>query len=213
MTKDPKSSGRVTVPPIQQNFQTAVQKAILALSGQSPEQMVWLGAAGTGQVWELPVLDGVLRVDISTGKVCTSDNREVSRWWRVLVLHYLAIRDHNSSGLPEIVFGDIPSARTYAGIYHQRVIARLCRTAGRDAQTLRHAAEALSARFVDAGDMAFDLDVLPRLSVRVIWYAGDDELPPSATLLLPGRIEAFFCTEDIVVLSESVVSRLSGCEF
>jgi len=53
-------------------------------------------------------------------------------------------------------------------------------------------------------------DVFPRLTLRLVWHAPDEEFPPSATLLLPDNIEAFFVAEDIVVLSECLVARLGG---
>ena len=53
-------------------------------------------------------------------------------------------------------------------------------------------------------------DELPRVSLRLIWHAADEEFPPSATLLLPANIEEYFCSEDIVVLSECLVARLGG---
>ena len=63
------------------------------------------------------------------------------------------------------------------------------------------------------GDAAFDFDMFPRVCVRLIWHAADEEFPPSATLLLPANIDAFFCIEDIVVLSERLVARLGGRGF
>jgi hypothetical protein len=50
--------------------------------------------------------------------------------------------------------------------------------------------------------------MFPRICLRLIWHAPDDEFPPSATILLPAAIESFFCTEDIVVLSERLTARL-----
>ena len=113
----------------------------------------------------------------------------------------------------EVTFADLPSARTYAGVYHQRAIARLCATAGKDAERFTASALAVGGRAATGGDAAFEFDVFPRLSVRAIWYAADAEFPPSATLLLPRNIEAYLCTEDIVVLSERLVSRLGGRGF
>ena len=55
--------------------------------------------------------------------------------------------------------------------------------------------------------------MFPRVIHRLIWHAADDEFPPSATILLPSNIEEFFCSEDIVVLSESLVARLAGKPF
>ena len=72
------------------------------------------------------------------------------------------------------------------------------------------AAIRLGGRAIAAGDVAFDFDIFPRLTLRLVWYAGDDELPPDATLLLPPNIESYFTAEDVVVLSERLVSRLAG---
>ena len=93
------------------------------------------------------------------------------------------------------------------------MIARLCATAGRDAQRLTAAAESLGGKAAAGGDAAFDFWVFPRILLRLIWHAPDDEFPPSATLLLPANVESYFCSEDIVVLSESLVARLGGRPF
>ena len=111
---------------------------------------------------------------------------------------------------PEIVFADLPMARTYARVYQERAIGRLCATVGRDAEKLRRAATALGGRAVAGGDAAFEFDVLPRLRLRLIWHEADEEFSPSATILLPANIESYFCIEDIVVLSERVVAWLAG---
>jgi len=52
--------------------------------------------------------------------------------------------------------------------------------------------------------------MFPRVILRLVCYAADEEFPPPATILLPSNIEDYFCSEDIVVLSECLVSRL--CE-
>ena len=108
---------------------------------------------------------------------------------------------------------DLATARSYAGVYDGRVIARLCHTAGRDAETLGAAAARLGGQPVEAGDAAFDFRIFPRLTLRLIWHAPDEEFPPLATLLLPGNVESYFCSEDVVVLSESLVARLGGRPF
>jgi hypothetical protein len=84
---------------------------------------------------------------------------------------------------------------------------------GLDRDSLRRAAVALGAKEAPAGDLGFDFQVFPRVAVRLVWYEGDDEMGPSASLLLPGNIESFFCVEDIVVLSERLVARLAGGAF
>lgn len=201
------------LPPPQHNLQDATDKAVAALAGQSAEQMVRLGAERTGDTWRLRVLNDLLDVDITGGQALTSAGKPVRPAWRLLVLHYLVADVKPDDGAPEITFADLPAARAYASVYQQRVNSRLCATAGRDLATLRDRADAIGARPAAGGDAAFDIKVFPRITTRLIWYAADDEFPPSATLLLTANIERFFCVEDIVVMSELIVSRLSGQPF
>ncbi len=177
------------------------------------EQMLWLGARPEGSLWRLAVLDDSLILDLAARRIATSAGREVGPVWRILLLHYLAVASRPETLEAEITFADLPTARTYTGVYHQRVIARLCAIFGRDVERLRNATKSLGGRILTGGDTVFDIDVFPRLCVRVIWHAADEEFPPSATLLLPANIESYFCIEDIVVLSERLVSRLGGKDF
>ncbi len=199
--------------PAQDNLARATELALAAVARQTDDQLTWLGAQRDGHPWRLPVLEDKLHVDLATGRIRTSAGREVGPHWSILVLHYLAVADRPERRQPETTFAELPTARSYSDVYHQRVIARLCATAGRDAQTLSAAAGALGGRPAEGGDVAFDFDLFPRVAMRLIWHAPDEEFPSSATLLLPQNIESYLPSEDIVVLSERLVSRLGGRPF
>jgi len=210
------SPKRPGVPPPQDNLVRAIGLAHEALTDQGDEQLLWLGAGPSGNGWRLPVLGETLQLDQAARRLATSTGREVGPHWTILVLHYLAIRSRPEKCPPETTFADLATARSYAGVYQGRVISRLCYTAGRDLDMLSAAAVGLGGQGIeaaDSADAAFDFQVFPQLSLRLIWYAADDEFPPSATLLLPANIESYFCPEDIVVLSESLVARLGGRPF
>ena len=206
------------VPPPQHNLQTATDLAFAALEGQSPEQLRWLGAEEGGDAWRVRVLGSPLEVrpekrSVRLATEGSGAGAEVSASWRLLVLHYLGVRERPERRSPAITFAHLPGGRTYASVYEQRVLRRLCATAGRDRRRLTAAAEALGGRPAEGGDAAFDFAVFPRVDMRLIWHAPDEEFPPSAVLLLPENIEELLCIEDIVVLSEGVVARLSGRSF
>lgn len=201
-------SSRKTSP--QQNFQIAQDRAFSLVVPQSAEKLLWLGAKLRDDVWLLPVLNETFYVDLGGRRITTPDGTGVGSPWGILALHYLAITTYPEPCQPEVTFADLGTARSYAGVYHQRVIGRLCATVGRDIAKLRAAAETLGGRRIDAGDLAFDFDLFSRFTVRLVWHSPDEEFPPSATLLLPANAEAYFCSEDLVVLSEQLVSRLSG---
>ena len=213
MNDNSKSPGLLGVPPPQHNLQRATNLALQNLQDQSNQQIQWLGANLVDQNWQLPVFDSTLSVNVSSGKVTTPEGKDVSAMWRIMVLHYLGVKNKPEHGTAEITFADLPSGRAYAGVYQGRVIGRLCSTAGRDIDILRKAAIKIGAQIAEGGDAAFDFTIFPRIPVRLIWYTGDEEFGPSATLLLNSNIESFFHIEDIVVLSEGIVSYLSGSPF
>ena len=200
-------------PSPQKNLDRATELAFEALDGQNDEQLIWLGAERSGGGWRVPVLNEPIHVEMAERRVTAQGGREVGPHWRILVLHYLAIRERPERLAPEITFADLQTARSYNQVYEARTVGRLCATVGRTEGPLREAARAIGGHRALGGDLAFDFDVFPRLALRLVWHAGDDEFPPSATILLPGNIEAFFCAEDTVVLSERLISRLCGRPF
>jgi hypothetical protein len=207
------SPRRIEKPSPQRNLQVAIDRAYAAMESQSEEQIRWLGAEPAEGAWRLPVLGDGLRVDLAGRRIVASTGREVGPHWTILVLHYLAVASRGQSLPPSVTFADLATARSYSGVYDGRVLKRLCFTTGRNLETLRAAAGSLGAEPAEGGDAAFDFRPFPRVAVRLIWHAPDEEFPPSATLLLPENIEAYFCSEDIVVLSECLVARLSGRAF
>lgn len=199
----------LSVPPPQQAARTAHRQAVESLRGQAEPQLRWLGVEGCDPPWRLPVMDRVFLVDPHRGEVWLDDQSPVRPEWQILTLHYLAVRSQPMARSPEITFASLPSARAYASVYENRVNRRLCAAIGHDLRLLQSAAAAMHAQPVDGGDLAFEMRVFPRIPLRLIGYAGDEELTSSCTLLLPANIESFLSTEDIVVLSEAFVSRIA----
>lgn len=209
------SSGSSTGHPFfsPQGYRRALELAWQRFRAQPPEQLMWLGAEPGAPGWRLPVLGDVFEVDARGGTVRLASGAQVGDAWQVLALHYLAVSGRPEPQPPEITFADLPMARGYAEVYHQRAAARVASAFGRDTVRLWAAACALGGRPLRLADAAFDFDVFPRICVRLVWYAGDEEFSPSATWLLPRNIEAFFCAEDVVVLSERLAARLAGRPF
>jgi hypothetical protein len=202
---------------LQKSLQRATHLAFEALRGQPAEQLCWLGAEPAGAQWRLPVLNDAFVIDLQGRTVAVVGGQPVRPAWAILALHYLAVKGRPAFFPPTVTFADLPTARSYASVYNQRTTQRLCATVGRSLESLRKAAAALDAKSAecgqDRGTVAYEFRVFPRVSLRLIWHAPYEEFPPSATLLLPENIESFFCSEDVVVLSECLVSRLCGKPF
>jgi hypothetical protein len=191
----------------QQNLPRATELAFDALRAQTDDQARWLGAEQIGAgAWRVSVLNEALVVDLAAQRV--SGGPQMGVQWHILALHYLAVTARPDKLAPEVTFADLPTARSYAEVYRQRTTGRLCATIGRDFGRLQAAVAAIGGRAASGGDAAFDFDVFPRVPLRLLWHAPDEEFAASATLLLPPNIESFFLIEDVVVLCERLVSRL-----
>lgn len=204
---------RLLVPPPQEAYRLAVQKALATFQSQTPEQIGWLGGVGSPAGWELPVLGESLWVDDVCGAVMARRDKPVRPPWQILVLHYLSVSGRPAREPPQVTFADLPSGRGYADVYRNRTVGRLCATVGRNRESIHAAAAAIGGRKVAGAPLSFVFNVFPRLAAGLVWHPADEEFPPAATWLLPPNIEMFLSTEDIVVLCECCVSRLEGKPF
>ena len=195
----------------QKNYQQAYELALTEVRKVKPLALKRLGVSGQpGEVLVVPSLGRDWLVDLKAGRVTDPKGKDAPVSWAILVLHYLLSRPADEPPDSFISFMNIPEGRGYAKPYQGRVIGRFLHTAGREERFFRTAAQALAANPVEMGQAAFDFAVFPRAHLRVIWYAGDDELDPGVSFLYEQGITTVFCIEDIVVMSELLVGALSA---
>ncbi len=197
--------------PQQNNLIIAVSRGLEVLRAQRDEQLAWLGADrdDRGRIG-VEVLGRRTNVDLDAGGLVFDDGKPVDMRWQVLVVHYLGAPAPVEPTGEEMVFADIPDTRGYQGVYDGRVIKRLCFTVGRSRELLQRAAAAIGGQPCEGeGDLNFRFDVLPRVPLRVIWHAADEDFPPNAVFLFQTNVVHLLPPEDIVVLSELVVGEMS----
>jgi len=202
----------------QRNYEQALAGGLEKLRRQAPETLAELGARQVNENrYELPVLNDAFLVDLETGKVGLSDRSDppvegatIRLEWQILAVHYLSAPPPWPGFSQWISFADVPGARGYDSVYRGRVLGRLCATVGKHRATLVEAARILGASSVEWGDVGLRFRVFPRVEVIIAWYAGDEELGPGASFVYGDNIASFLSVEDVVVLSERLVSRLQG---
>ena len=153
--------------------------------------------------------DDTFTVSYPQGLVRDSRGEEPHIWQRLVILHYLL----HASGMPMadrwIAFRELPGGLGYDSVFQARVNRRLTRAFGDQLGTFSEAAEALGGVPLSVGDAAFAFDLFPRLRVAVVIYEGDEEFSASANFIFDGHADRYLPTEDLVVLGETVASRLS----
>jgi hypothetical protein len=136
------------------------------------------------------------------------DAREVPLQEQVLILHYL------EADLPAMRFDDwvayreIQGATFYFGAFVKRAVDPLRKVFGQDGEGFRRAADRLKGVPLEVGDAGFEFRVFPRVPVRLVLYAGDEEFPAEANILFERRIERGLSPEDVAWMAGMLVYRL-----
>ena len=199
--------------PKQNNYQLAMQQAWQRLALRPPAEIESLGAppvAAHSRRWDLPVLGARFEIDLDRRYIDVAGAAPPGPMWSILALHYLLAAVPVPPPARQISFEQIPDGRNYSGPYNGRVVRLFCATVGRSRESFLAAAAALGARTVNCGDAAVELPVFPRVPLTIVWYAGDDELPPGASFLYNDNLPSVLDVEDIIVMAERAVSRLRG---
>jgi hypothetical protein len=176
-------------------------EALAARSGFEP------GEAGALRI---PFLDRVYRLShpALAFSDALSDGRDVPLQEQVLILHYLLAEAGAAPAGDWVAYREIPGATFYFGAFVKRAVDPLKKVFGGNIEGFKAAASRLNGAPVAPGDAGFEFGVLPRVPVRLILYAGDEEFPAEAAILFDRSVGRLLSPEDIAWLAGMLVYRL-----
>jgi hypothetical protein len=198
------------------NLNPAHDKAKVEFSRRVPDKM----AANSGVEYDLDsgtfkisFLGRDYQVSHPDGNVVSVDGENVPLENKVCILHYLT----KASGLgltgKQISFSELPSGFIYVTPFTNRCIRPLVSIFGSDPQKLIKAGEMLGGTREDLGDYAVTVPVFPKIPVTFVLWEGDDEFPPSGSIVFDASAPEHLETEDYALLPGLAVftmKRLAG---
>ena len=128
----------------------------------------------------------------------------------VLILHYLiGLLRHGYRPRGEwISFKETRDGKLFWPAFQESAIKPLVQSFQSDPEGLvRNLSARLGGRMVDSGDVAVEVAVFPGVLVRLIFWNGDEELPPEASLLFDRGLTEIYSTEDVAVLLMAVAQK------
>jgi hypothetical protein len=128
----------------------------------------------------------------------------------VLILHYLiGLLQHGYRPRGEwISFKETRDGNLFWPAFQESAIKPLVQSFQNDPEGLvRNLAERLGGRKVEGGDVAVELATFPGVFVRLIFWKGDEELPPEASLLFDRGLTEIYSTEDVAVLLMAMAQK------
>ena len=127
-----------------------------------------------------------------------------------MILHYLT---RKIKGLPEIAgiwktFRDLSGVQGYYEAYHKRALEPIIKKYGQDLEAFKSILTRFPGKLSFGGDVGLELEVFQNVPVLIKLWQQDAEFSPDANFYFDASIKDIFCTEDIVVLAQTVALRL-----
>ena len=134
--------------------------------------------------------------------------KEIPIQEQILILHYMLATAPPPLTGNWVSYREIPGASFYYSAFVKRAVDPLKNILGQNVEGLLRAGNLLDGRQIDTGDVGYEFRLLPNVPVRLILWVGDDEFPPSASLLFDENIGKILSAEDIAWLAGMLVYRL-----
>jgi len=158
---------------------------------------------------DLRFLDGSYRATRTGVSSLRGDVPSVSV--KILLLIYLT----RASGRPEsgvwISYRDLPNTVSKSKSFEEAA-SRVAKAFSGDSDRLERTVRSLGGRPADSSsaDKAFCIQVLPRVSVLLLFWDEEEEFPARVSLLLDRAVLDYLDQEAIVFMAEALAARLLG---
>ena len=127
---------------------------------------------------------------------------------RICILLYMA----HAVPLPERqdwkTFKDLPQGYHHWAPFVYEALDPLINGFGSDLESFKRAGESLDGTPVPMGDLGFQFQVLPRVGLQVMLWAGDKEFPPKANILFNGNCVMQLDTATLYMIGIDLSRRL-----
>jgi hypothetical protein len=138
----------------------------------------------------------------------SADKKEIPLQEQVLILHYLLADGEATPSGDWVAYREIPGAAFYFGAFLKRAVDPLKKTFGQDIAGFGRAAARLRGEPVTIGDAGYEFRVFPKIPVRLVLYAGDEEFPAEAAIVFDRSIGRMLSPEDVAWMAGMLVYRL-----
>jgi hypothetical protein len=142
------------------------------------------------------------------GEVLEEDGQPAPEHDAILLLLYLTESTGRAMDGGWIAFEQLSGGAGYSASFRGRVVLSLVRAFGSNPKALLAAAVGLDGERLDLGDASVRLPALPRVPLAYVIWGGDEEFPPSASVVFDGSVEGYLDAEAVTVLAELATRRL-----
>jgi len=127
---------------------------------------------------------------------------------KILILHYFTEAKGNPATGKLIAYKQLPGGISYFPAFSQRAINPFVKHFGQKPELLIKVAAKLGGRESDYGDVSVTVNAFNHVPITLVLWRGDEEFAPSGNILFDASISDYLPTEDVTVLTETLIWKL-----
>jgi hypothetical protein len=125
-----------------------------------------------------------------------------------VILTYLCTADGTPPTGRWLGFRELPDGMFYAQAFQGYTGAVLIRDLNGNLAAFKQAGEKLQAAALGIGDAGYVFQLLPRLQLAVVMWAGDDEFPAHAQVLFQESAPHYLVTEGLAIVGSLLIGQI-----
>lgn len=127
---------------------------------------------------------------------------------KILILHYFTLAKGTPAVGRLITYKQLPGGMSYFAAFSQRAVTPLVNRFGQNPELLIGVAAKLGGRETNYGNVSVAINAFDHVPITLVLWKGDEELAPNGNILFDANISDYLSTEDIAVLSETIIWKL-----
>lgn len=128
--------------------------------------------------------------------------------FQALLIYYLFTSDGSAATGEWVSFADLSGGRIYAQAFQGYSGNRLVHAFGENVSAFRQACLSTGGEPIDLGDAAYIFPALPRISLLVTYWQGEDVIPSASKVLFDRNATNHLPIDVCAILGSMLVSRI-----
>ncbi len=131
-----------------------------------------------------------------------------SEFQQLLFLYYFATADGTELTQKYVTFADLPGGRMYSLAFQGYSGDELVKRFKEDLRGFQRACELEGGQLISLGHAAYEFSVLPRVTIQLVYWQGDEDFSSSCKILFDAAITHYLPIDACAIIGSNVTKKL-----
>jgi hypothetical protein len=141
-------------------------------------------------------------------KFCNIQGNELADFQQLLLLYYFSTADGSALTEKWVSFADLPGGRMYSQAFQGYSGDEIVKVFGVNLEYFKSACNLANGQVVTVADAAYNFQVLPMVSLRFVYWLGDEDFPSSCKVLFDSSVTHYLPVDACAILGSSITHRI-----